>query len=371
MHINSTQDQVASIEMTTSTVITGDNYFDKLINAITSDESTENIKKIVGEFPSKRYDQPLIATILHKLKNSEELAFKCISALVEAGVDLNETDNMSRTVLHSVPYNSPDLIDFLIKLGANVNAKDLYGDTPLIKQITFDSRNAERNIFALIKAGANINAQNIYGKNVLHKICNHWDHFSVCSIIRKLIELGLDLSLVDNYGDTTLHYLALRIDTDELEKLFREFPDFKLYINSTNKDGDTPLSRLITLRSNDPTLIRKLHLLVSLGADINHINNNGKTLLKLCSHASCASFIINHPSYENLKSGAQNKSFKIFKSNFRNNNVFEACAEINNGFATHIAKAEEQDLNKKIAINKQKKQAEMVQSTPRSLTRKL
>jgi len=67
-----------------------------------------------------------------------------------------------------------DLVKLLIELGADVNAKNDVGDTPLI----WASYNGDKELVKLlIKVGANINAKNKYEKNALYyaRINNHKD----------------------------------------------------------------------------------------------------------------------------------------------------------------------------------------------------
>ena len=74
------------------------------------------------------------------------------------------------------------------------------GDTPLI----LASRQGDSDIInLLIKNGADINMSNKYGSTPLHNVCSHkYDY----DIINLLIKNGAGVNVVDKNGSTPLHF---------------------------------------------------------------------------------------------------------------------------------------------------------------------
>lgn len=81
--------------------------------------------------------------------------------LIENGA--KHTKEMQKIILHKA-VGSPKILEYCIKTGLDVNAKDEYGDTPLHNVDSIES------LKILLDAGADPNAQDRYGYTPLHKI---------------------------------------------------------------------------------------------------------------------------------------------------------------------------------------------------------
>jgi hypothetical protein len=87
----------------------------------------------------------------------------------------------------------------LITKGANVNARDEYGDTPLVSAVGFEPASTIR---ALLDKGAEVNARNKIGDTALMgtAISDRAD------IVKILLAHGADVNIKNAYGETALSY---------------------------------------------------------------------------------------------------------------------------------------------------------------------
>lgn len=87
-------------------------------------------------------------------------------AMLAAGVELNPTMDVYFSPLGYAISKQQDsaMVEALVKRGANVNMKDLEGETPLMFAVRFSSNEVVK---TLIDAGADANAKNKKGESVL------------------------------------------------------------------------------------------------------------------------------------------------------------------------------------------------------------
>ena len=84
---------------------------------------------------------------------------EALNAFIKAGADVNAKENGGSTpLIIAVQHNSEEVTNALIKAGADVNAKNNDGSTPLMVAVYFDKSSGIVN--ALIEASADVNAKN-------------------------------------------------------------------------------------------------------------------------------------------------------------------------------------------------------------------
>ena len=119
--------------------------------------------------------------------------------LIEAGADVNAKDNDGFTPLSICAEKGHlDVARDLIWAGADVNAKDNDGMTPLYMCALGGHLEVAR---ALIEAGADVNAKKDNGVTPLH-MCAYTGHLEVS---RALIEKGADVNAKEDDGVTPLY----------------------------------------------------------------------------------------------------------------------------------------------------------------------
>ena len=140
------------------------------------------------------------ATPLHRAYGDDIF----IITLLQAGADINARDRYGETLLHFVAVrydDSANIIPVLLGAGADINARDRYGMTLLHSAAKgyFDSANI---ITALLQAGADINALANEDLTPLHLAAARGTSADVIA----LLDAGADGSTKDKYGRTPFYY---------------------------------------------------------------------------------------------------------------------------------------------------------------------
>ncbi|KAK6177473.1 hypothetical protein SNE40_015567 [Patella caerulea] len=92
-----------------------------------------------------------------------------------------------------------------------------------------------------------------------------------------LVEFRCEVSGLGRYNRNILHYVSEYWDVNNLSHFIQKYSKVKKLINTEDSHGQTPI-QLASLNNNDMNV---LVYLKDIGADVNHIDNNGKTALQL------------------------------------------------------------------------------------------
>merc|ERR1712137_26598 len=176
------------------------------------------------------------ALTLSTIHNDTETA----EQLLQKGADAEMTTLDEKTAAHYA--TSIPMVDTLVQNGANINAKDIHGQTPLFT----------------------------YVQNELSDIAVHG------------IEIGAEIGILDHAGNTILHEAAMRGDDKVIKAVIEKSDapgalpsnfDSKSFLNHSNHDGRNVMHQVCS--NNVPGTVDAFHTLLENGASLSQPDNNG------------------------------------------------------------------------------------------------
>jgi len=186
-----------------------------------------------------------------------------VQLFLQAGMapDVKEADKTALIEASRRAYT--DIALHLINAGADVNAKDNYGTTPLI----FAAISGSTEIMAaLIDKGADVNAKDYMGRTALIEVFNS-ENEHTAEIIQTLIEAGADVNAKADFGNTAFIIAANT-------QYAKAFIDAGADVNAKNDEGKTALMRAIAYSN-----VQAVQILIEAGADVNAKDNYGVSCL--------------------------------------------------------------------------------------------
>ncbi|MBQ9271444.1 MAG: ankyrin repeat domain-containing protein [Alphaproteobacteria bacterium] len=207
-----------------------------------------------------------------------------IQTLIKAGADVNAKEGtIGITPLMYAIERCQDLkvMKVLIQAGADVNAKANNGVTPLMYAAHI-SNNSEI-IRELIQAGANVNETE--KSTGLTSLMVAASNNSSLQVLQTLIHSGADINAKSNEGVTPLMFAAKHTTNPEIiNTLLNAGADIK----AKGNNGVTPL--IFAAFNNNPQVIETL---VRTGANINESDNIGATPLMIAAKHTTNPEIVN------------------------------------------------------------------------------
>ena len=219
---------------------------------------------------------------------------RVIAAFVEAGADVNAVDRGGSTPLHYAVgriHNRTALSTrALLDAGAEVNARDSRGGTPLHRAAGAVRPDNDSQVSLLVEAGADIHATDDGGRTALH----HAVRSDNPAIAARLIEHGADVAARDDSGHVANPLDCARFNTatffhlappETVARCIEGGADVKAESvyrrDGSQLPGLTPL-HFASVWARDPAIVS---LLVQAGAEVNALDNSGGSPL----HAAAGS----------------------------------------------------------------------------------
>ncbi|XP_054454767.1 ankyrin repeat domain-containing protein 61-like [Anoplopoma fimbria] len=210
----------------------------------------------------------------------------CLRLLLEHGINVNaKVEGSQQTALHlSVHYMALSAVPILTGFGADVNAVDSSGMTPLLMAAGIHHKDI---MVSLIKEGADVNMGLKHSGNTpLHlaavaismKMTQTLEHNISC--ISELLEQGAEANVVNNAGFTPLQEACSMGNKELVDELLR----YGANINKLSKAGENCLFLFLNHRTNarNSSLLGKLLSLTSPLTVYNQSGHLPSTLMQPC-----------------------------------------------------------------------------------------
>jgi hypothetical protein len=171
-----------------------------LVETVFASDDERGVRLLIAEPFALNLETSFGGTILHVAYEWSTL--RTIDMVVDAGVDVDETDEHGAPPWHYAAYNKDkSVIMRLIANGIDVNAVDDIG-TSLAHRAALALHTDV--LAALIAAGADVNVKDNRGRTVLHDAIEHGcDVAAIAQLIGRC-----DVNAADNNGDTPLLFAA-------------------------------------------------------------------------------------------------------------------------------------------------------------------
>lgn len=145
---------------------------------------------------------PLHAAVSRYCNNSD-----VVELLIKHNAQLEAITEIRWTPLHSAcRYSCPAVVKTLVRLGARLEARNHYGETPLNMVVSEDRMNKDERYFmasTLLMLDADVLTQDNVGRTPLHWACIRGD-YEVASL---LLDEGAKVDSQDNEGKKPIHYV--------------------------------------------------------------------------------------------------------------------------------------------------------------------
>jgi ankyrin repeat protein len=184
-------------------------------------------------------------------------------SLLAAGQAASSVDAQ---LLEAARIGDTAAVQQLLQKGANIEAKDKYGRTPLMVADIYDNTNVMK---LLLDKGANIEAKDKYDKTPLIAAAT----YGKVEVVKLLLDKGANIA-AEHDGETSLILAANEGKVEVVKLLLDRGDNIEAKATAFPYDGDTAL-----IRASYQGRSEMVKLLLDRGANIEARNKNGNTAL--------------------------------------------------------------------------------------------
>ncbi|WP_341815515.1 ankyrin repeat domain-containing protein [Wolbachia endosymbiont (group B) of Idaea biselata] len=154
-----------------------------------------------------------------------------VEILLKKGADVNKKDSYGPTALHLAAKNGhTNIVEILVEKGADVNVRDHHANTVLY----LATNNGHEGIVEiLLEKGANVNGKSSFGVVPLHLAAKNGNE----NVVNALITEGANVNEKNMNGLTALHLAA----SSGCESVVKVLLQAEANVNAVDKNGKTPV----------------------------------------------------------------------------------------------------------------------------------
>lgn len=179
---------------------------EKSISLILTEGNLEELKKYIGNGADVNGEYDGKSLLHFAIDNCENNYSEIIEFLINSGANINSCESyLKETPLHRLCARAKpriEIIKSLLDRGANVNIENVSGKTPIF----YCNFNFSLELLdLLVKHGADINHKDKYKNTILHDDFLDYNTENFEEFIIELISLGFDINSKNNLGHTPLY----------------------------------------------------------------------------------------------------------------------------------------------------------------------
>ena len=234
-------------------------------------------KHVKNDFKKKKSSRELLKDLINNVLQDLDVVKHFINIKPEDVISILKEDGL--TPLHiAASIGSEDICNYLLQNGADVNARNREGVTPLTYALNLKIARI------LIQNGANVNVQDNDGWTALHEAA----YYNLHEIAKVLLENGAEINATSKEGTTLLH-LSAQEGNFEVSKVLIQYC---ANVGAQDKDLITPL-HFSVLNGHKEIATH----LIQNGANINALTEKGHSPLNGAVQINCieiAQLLIKH-----------------------------------------------------------------------------